>query len=73
MMSTHMIVLVLDVDPPDGDPADWDWGHVVDTPLPVSVVAHAELDADPDEGTVGRFTALAADFRAAVVDVAGVK
>ena len=72
-MRTHVVVLVLDVDEADGHPADWPWSEIVDTPHALSVVTHAELHPEPDDGMVDSFVSLSERYRADVVDSVGVK
>jgi hypothetical protein len=39
MNDTHLVVLAIEVDPSMGDPADWHWPTLVDSPYAVDVVA----------------------------------
>lgn len=42
----YMIALVIETEEGQGDPADWDWECILDTPLPVSVIASCETAVD---------------------------
>lgn len=47
-MSTYLVTLVLETEPGEKRPDRWDWGQVLDTPAPVSVVDCTPITDDPD-------------------------
>lgn len=55
-MSTYLVVLAVEVEQGQGDPGDWDWATLVDSPLPVDVVA--SMETDDDQSVVGNLQRL---------------
>jgi hypothetical protein len=42
-MAEYLITLAVETEEGQGDPADWDWATLVDSPLPVGVVTSTEV------------------------------
>ena len=61
-MSQHVVVLVIETDTEDGNPADWDWQNVIDSPNPVTVVVSGEVVDYPSDKQVGQMHELAKNF-----------
>ena len=40
----HIVILSIETDEGQGDPAKWDWPNVIDSPYPVGVIASVEVD-----------------------------
>ena len=51
-MAHYLITLVVETEEGQGSPRKWDWQGLIDSPLPVSLVACSPLDDEPDEGQV---------------------
>ena len=51
-MAQHLITLVIETDETQKSPDRWNWCEVLDTPLPVSVVACTPLPDEPTEAEV---------------------
>jgi hypothetical protein len=51
-MAHYLITLVVETDPAQGMPGDWDWQGMVDSPLPVTVIACTGITDDPVESKV---------------------
>lgn len=51
-MAHYLVTLVIETDPTQGSPAQWDWPDLIDSPHGVAVVACSSLDGEPDEGQV---------------------
>jgi hypothetical protein len=56
-MAQHLITLVIETDETSKSPDRWNWSEVLDTPLPVSVVACTPMPDDPTEAEVERLHA----------------
>jgi hypothetical protein len=56
-MAQYAITLVIETDETQQSPDRWNWSEVLDTPLPVSVVACTPL---PDDPTYAQVTLLRA-------------
>ena len=48
----HLITLVIETDETQKSPGRWNWSEVIDTPLPVTVVACTPLPEEPTEAEV---------------------
>jgi len=42
-MAEYLITLAVETEEGQGDPANWDWATLVDSPLPVGVVGSADV------------------------------
>jgi hypothetical protein len=51
-MAHYLITLVIETEEGQGSPGDWPWPEVIDSPLPVAVVACTGIGDDPSDGTV---------------------
>lgn len=51
-MAHYLITLVVETEPAEGSPGDWPWQEVIDSPLPVTVVACTGIADDPSEDEV---------------------
>jgi hypothetical protein len=65
-MATFAIVLVVDTDPGEKDPLDWNWTDILDTPEPVVALRSVEIKSDPSDKDVLAMDMLAQDFIKAV-------
>jgi hypothetical protein len=65
-MTTFAIVLVVDTDPGEKDPLDWNWTDILDTPEPVVALRSVEIKSDPSDKDVLTMDMLAQDFIKAV-------
>jgi hypothetical protein len=65
-MATYAIVLVVDTDPGEKDPLDWNWTDILDTPEPVVALRSVEIKSDPSDKDVLTMDMLAQDFIKAV-------
>ena len=54
-MKSYAVVLVLELDEAEGNPANWDWLSVIDTAGSAGVMGCVEIDPDPSSGQVDRF------------------
>lgn len=43
----YLVVLAIEADEAEGDPARWDWGAMLDTPYAVGVSARMEVTGKP--------------------------
>lgn len=71
-MRTFVQVLVLELDETEGNPENWDWQQVIDTPGSVLVVPSVEIEPDPSDTQVDLMNRLTTDYRLAVRDALGV-
>lgn len=71
-MRTFVQVLVLELDETEGDPANWNWQEMIDTPGAVLAVPSVEIEPDPTDQQVDKLHILTADYRGAVRDALGV-
>lgn len=71
-MRTFVQVLILELDETEGDPTNWDWSEVIDTPGSVLAVPSVEIEPDPSDEQVDTLHHLTADYRGAVRDGLGV-
>jgi hypothetical protein len=53
----HLITLVIETEPGERNPDRWNWSEILDTPLPVTVVACTPLPDEPTEAEVQRLHA----------------
>lgn len=44
MSNVYLVVLAVEVEEGQGNPSDWDWATLIDSPLPVDVVRSIETD-----------------------------
>jgi hypothetical protein len=51
-MAHYLVTLVIETDPTDPSPAEWDWQTDLDLPNPVTVVACTGIGDDPGDGDV---------------------
>jgi hypothetical protein len=51
-MAHYLITLVIETEEGQGGPGDWDWPELVDSPLPVTVVACTGIEDDPEQDEV---------------------
>jgi len=65
-MATFAIVLVVDTDPGEKDPLDWNWTDILDTPEPVVALRSVEIKSDPSDKDVLTMDMLAREFIKAV-------
>lgn len=65
-MATYAIVLVVDTDPGEKNPLDWNWTDILDTPEPVVALRSVEIKSDPSDKDVLTMDMLAQDFIKAV-------
>lgn len=70
-MATNVVVLVLETDESEGDPADWDWNTLVDTPGSVYVAGAAKIKADPEPNEVDGFSGITDIFIKSVANFIG--
>lgn len=71
-MRTFVTVLVLEVDETEGNPANWDWSEIINTPGSVHAPQTVELEPEPTDAQVELFVNLTLDYRNAVRDTLGV-
>lgn len=71
-MRTFVQVLVLELDETEGDPTNWDWQEIIDTPGAVLAFPTVEIDSDPGDEQVDTMQFLTADYRGAVRDALGI-
>jgi hypothetical protein len=67
-MAHYLITLVVETDPGQGSPGDWDWPGLVDSPLPVTVIACTSITDDPGESEVSELHRSVGDVHAAWAD-----
>ena len=70
-MRTFVQVLILELDETEGDPANWNWQEMIDTPGAVLAVPSVEIESDPSDEQADTLHRLTADYRGAVRDVLG--
>lgn len=46
-MSEHLIVLAIETDESQSNPAKWNWAELIDSPLPVGVVTSVDVTDQP--------------------------
>jgi len=51
-MAHYLITLVIETEEGQGSPAGWTWPEVIDSPLPVTVVACTGIVDDPEDAQV---------------------
>lgn len=65
-MATYAIVLVVDTDPGEKDPLDWNWTDIIDSPEPVTALRSVQIKSDPSNDDVVLMDSLAREFIKAV-------
>jgi hypothetical protein len=51
-MAHYLITLVVETEEGQGSPGDWPWSEVIDSPLPVSVIACTGIVDNPEDAQV---------------------
>lgn len=65
-MRTFVQILVLELDESEGDPGNWDWLEIIDTPGSVLAMESVEVVADPSKRDINMFTTLTNDYHNAL-------
>lgn len=71
-MRTFVQVLVLELDETEGNPENWNWSEIIDTPGAVFAVPSVEIEPDPDDAQVDLLGRITNDYRDAVRDAVGI-
>lgn len=71
-MRTFVQVLVLELDETEGNPENWNWSEIIDTPGAVLAVPSVEIEPDPDDAQVDLLGRITNDYRDAVRDAVGI-
>jgi hypothetical protein len=52
-MSEYLVTVAIETDETQGNPGDWDWATLIDSPLPVGVVGSVDVTGlDPNVGII---------------------
>ena len=65
-MRTFVQVLVLELDETEGNPENWNWQEMIDTPGSVLVLRPVEVESNPTDDQVKMLDLLSRDYRDAV-------
>lgn len=65
-MRTFVQVLILELDETEGNPANWDWTEIIDTPGVATALHTVEIEPNPTDEQVNVVAQLSNNYRDAV-------
>lgn len=61
-MATRVVVLVLESDESEGNPLNWNWTELIDSPYSVSAVIAEEIESEPTLKEIEALVDLTQDY-----------
>jgi hypothetical protein len=65
-MATRVVVLVLESDESEGNPLNWNWTELIDSPYSVSAVIAEEIESEPTLKEIETLVALTHEYGDAI-------